>query len=167
MDKELYATIPDTLTAHELRVRIGQRGFRIRVLVVATTLLDPGSFSHAELAGLYRARWHLELDLRSIKSTLKIHVLRCKTPETVRKELRGHLLISNLIRGVMAESARRHGVMSRRLSFRGARQVPEGFRAELNGAAPEAVGGLVVVQLRMMSKLTVGASASSILNFWV
>jgi len=156
MDKGVYATIPETLTARELRVRVGQRGFRTRVLIVVTTLLEAGSFSHAELAGLYRARWHVELDLRSIKLTLQMDVLRCKTPEMVRKELWGHLLISNLIRGVMAESARRHGVLPRRLSFQGARQMLEGFRAELNGASPEAVEGLIAAQLRMMSKLTVG-----------
>lgn len=156
MDKELYATIPETLTVRELRVRVGQRGFRTRVLIVVTTLLDAGSFSHSELAGLYRTRWHVELDLRSIKLTLKMDVLRCKTPEMVRKELWGHLLISNLIRGVMAESARRHGVLPRRLSFQGARQMLEGFRVELNGASPEAVEGLIAVQLRMMSKLSTG-----------
>jgi hypothetical protein len=138
MDQELYATIPEALTVRELRVRVGQRGFRIRVLIVATTSLDAGSFSHAELAGLYRARWHVELDLRSIKSTLKMDVLRCKSPEMVRKELWGHLLIANLIRGVMAESARRHGVLPRQLSFQGARQMLEGFRVKLNGASPEA-----------------------------
>lgn len=156
MDKEMYAMIPATLTVRELRVRVGQRGFRTRVLIVATTLLDAGSFSHAELAGLYRARWHVELDLRSIKLTLKMDVLRCKSPEMVRKELWGHLLISNLIRGVMAESARRHGVLPRQLSFQGARQMLEGFRVELNGASSETVGGLIEVLLRMVSRLRVG-----------
>lgn len=83
-------------------------------------------------------------------------VLRCKSPEMVRKELWGHLLISNLIRGVMAASARRHEVLPRRLSFQGARQMLEGFRVELNGASPEAVGGLIEVLLRMVSRLRVG-----------
>ena len=156
MDKDLYVTIPKTLTVRELRLRVGRRGFRTRVLIVATTLLDAGSFSRAELAALYRARWHVELDLRSIKLTLKMDVLRCKTPEMVRKELWGHLLISNLIRGVMAESARRHGVLPRRLSFQWARQMLESFRVELNGASPETVEGLIEVQLRMISLLRVG-----------
>ncbi len=156
MDKDVYATIPETLTVRELRVRIGQRGFRTRVLVVVTTLLDAESFSHAELAGLYRCRWHVELDLRSIKLTLKMDVLRCKTPAMVRKELWGHLLISNLIRGVMAESARRHGVLPRQLSFQGARQMLEGFRVEMNSASPEAIGGLIEVILRLVSRLRVG-----------
>jgi len=80
-------------------------------------------------------------------------VMRCKTPGMVRKELWGHLLISNLIRGVMAESARRHGVIPRRLSFQGARQMLEGFRVELNGASPRELQGLIEVMLRMFSRL--------------
>jgi len=156
MDKEEYAMIPATLTVRELRVRVGQRGFRTRVLTVVTTLLDAGSFSHSELAGLYRGRWHVELDLRSIKLTLKMDVLRCKSPAMVRKELWGHLLISNLIRGVMAESARRHAVLPRRLSFQGARQMLDGFRVELNGASPGSMDGLIEVMMRMMSRLRVG-----------
>ena len=54
----------------------------------------------------------------------------------VRKEIWAHLLAYNLIRGVMAEAARRHGLPPRRLSFQGARQMIEGFRVELNRAAP-------------------------------
>jgi hypothetical protein len=156
MDKEIYATIPEALTVRELRVRVGRRGFRTRVLIVVTTLLEAGSFSHTDLAGLYRSRWHVELDLRSIKLTLKMDVLRCKSPEMIRKELWGHLLISNLIRGVMAEAARRYGVVPRRLSFQGARQMLDGFRVELNGTSSGALQGLIEVMLRMISRLGVG-----------
>ena len=53
----------------------------------------------------------------------------------VRKEIWGHFLVYNLIRGVMAEAARRHGLLPRELSFQGARQTMEGFRVELNRAA--------------------------------
>ena len=80
-------------------------------------------------------RWHAELDIRSIKQTMKMDVLRCKTPAMVRKEIWAHLLAYNLIRGVMAEAARRHGVPPRQLSFQGARQMLEGFRGELGRAA--------------------------------
>ena len=61
-----------------------QPGFRARTLIVATTLLDPNEFTKDELAQLYRARWHGELDLRSLKQTLQMGVLRCKTPELIR-----------------------------------------------------------------------------------
>lgn len=136
MGPEAYAAIPETVTIRELRVRVVQRGFRTRVLIVMTTLLDGGAFSHDELATLYRARWHAELDIRSLKQTLKMDVLRCKTPAMVRKEIWAHLLVANLIRGVMAEAARQHGVLPRGLSFQGARPTMEGFRSELSHARP-------------------------------
>ena len=65
---------------------------------------------------------------------MQMDVLRCKTPAMVRKEIWAHLLAYNLIRGVMAEAARRHGVSPRELSFQGARQTLEGFRGELGHA---------------------------------
>jgi hypothetical protein len=156
MDPATYATIPETVTIRELRVRVMQRGFRTRTLIVMTTLLDAQEFTHGELANLYRARWHAELDLRSIKQTLKMDVLRCKTPAMVRKEFWGHLLAANLIRGVMAESALRHGLLPRQLSFQGARQMIEGFRVELNRASSGQVAGLVEVMLRSIASLRVG-----------
>jgi IS4 transposase len=57
------------------------------------------------LASLYRARWNNELDLRSIKVTLQMDVLRCKVPDLVRKEIWTHVLAYNLIRTVMAQAA--------------------------------------------------------------
>ena len=65
------------------------------------------------LAGLYRARWHAELDLRSRKQTMQMDIRRCKTPAMVRKELWGHLLVYNLIRAAMAQAALGHGVVPR------------------------------------------------------
>ena len=62
---------------------------------------------------------------------MQTDVLRCKTPEMVRKEIWGHALVYNLVRGVMAEAASRRGVQPREISFQGARQVIKGFRAEL------------------------------------
>jgi hypothetical protein len=87
---------------------------------------------------------------------MKMDVLRCKAPAMVRKEFWAHLLAANLIRGMMAEAARRHGLSPRRLSFQGARQMVEGFRVELNRAAAGAVAGLVGVLLGSLSALRVG-----------
>jgi hypothetical protein len=60
----------------------------------------------------------------------------------VRKEVFAHLLAYDLVRGVMAEAANRHGVKPRRLSFQGARQVLEGFRGELTRAPSGRVAAL-------------------------
>ena len=62
-------------------------------------------FTKDDLAQLYRARWNAELDLRSLKRTLQMDVLRCKTPELVRKEIWTHILAYNLIRTIMAQAA--------------------------------------------------------------
>ena len=67
-----------------------QRGFRTRVVVMVTALLNPEQTTKKDLATLYRARWNNELDLRSIKSTMQTHDLRCKTPVLVRKEIWTH-----------------------------------------------------------------------------
>jgi hypothetical protein len=128
IDREAYELLPDSLTVRECRVRVEQPGFRIRTLVLATTLLDAGEFAKADLAQLYRARWHAELDLRSLKQTLQMDVLRCKTPELVRKELWAHILAYNLIRTVMAQAAGRHGIEPRSISFKGTLQALEAFQ---------------------------------------
>ena len=156
MDPATYAEIPETVTIRELRVRVKQRGFRTRVLIVMTTLLDAKAFSHDELATLYRARWHAELDIRSLKQALKMDVLRCRTPGMVRKEIWAHLLVANLIRGVMAEAAREHGALPRQLSFQGARQTIEGFRSELSHARPAATEELQGVALKAIAGHRVG-----------
>jgi hypothetical protein len=66
--------------------------------------------------------------LRSIKETLQMGVLRCKTPELVRKELWTHILAYNLIRTIMAQAASKHGLAPRSLSFKGAVQTLEAFQ---------------------------------------
>jgi Transposase DDE domain len=156
MSPEEFAALPRVLLMRELKVRVAQRGFRTKVFVVVTTLLDPEAFPRQELAGLYRERWHAELDIRSIKQTLKMDVLRCKTPAMVRKEVWGHFLVYNLIRGVMAEAASVHGLLPRELSLQGARQTVAGFRAELAEAEGELAVVLRGVALRAIACHRVG-----------
>jgi hypothetical protein len=156
MTREEFAALPRVLAMRELRVRVEQRGFRTRSFVVVTSLLDPAAFPAGELASLYRQRWHCELDLRSIKSLMKMDVLRCKTPAMVRKEFWAHLLAYDLVRGAMAEAARRHGVPPRRLSFQGARQVLDAFRGELSRAAPAASAVLIEAALGAIAYHRVG-----------
>ncbi|MDQ1500599.1 MAG: hypothetical protein QOI86_3939 [Actinomycetota bacterium] len=128
IDREAYAALPGSLTIRECRVRVEQPGFRTRALVVATTLLDAKEFTKGDLAQVYRARWNAELDLRSLKQTLQMDVLRCKTPELVRKEIWAHILAYNLIRTVMAQAAAKRGIEPRSISFKGAAQTLEAFQ---------------------------------------
>lgn len=141
VDRPTYNTLPDAITVREARFRVTQPGFRTRSVVVVTTLLDPEQTTREELAELYRARWHNELDLRSLKSTMQMGELRCKTPEAVRKEVWAHVLAYNLIRTVMAQAAARHAIPPRSISFKGAMQTLEAFRPLLEpGSAGDAAG---------------------------
>src|SRR5438105_13145990 len=131
--------MPESVTVRETRVRVLQPGFRSRSIVVVTTLLDPEQTTKDDLAALYRARWHNELDLRSIKSAMQMRELRCKTPELVRKEVWAHVLAYNLIRTVMAQAAARHEALPRSISFTGAMRTLEAFQPLLElGAARDA-----------------------------
>ena len=128
IDSEIYRSLPDYLTVREIRVRIEQPGFRTRSVIVVTTLLDPDEFSVSDLANIYRERWHNELDLRTIKVTLQMDILRCKTPELVRKEIWTHILAYNLIRTIMAQAAVMHKIAPRSISFKGTLQTLEAFQ---------------------------------------
>jgi DDE family transposase len=128
LDREAYHALPESITVRETRVRVQQPGFRTKSIVVVTTLLDPTQTTKEDLVTLYRARWNNELDLRSIKSTMQMRELRCKTPELVRKEVWAHVLAYNLIRTVMAQAAATHGMEPRAISFKGAMQTLEAFQ---------------------------------------
>jgi hypothetical protein len=55
-------------------------------------------------------------------------ILRCKTPDLVRKELWTHILVYNLIRTIMAQAASKHSIEPRSISFKGAMQTLEAFQ---------------------------------------
>jgi DDE family transposase len=120
--------LPEFLTVRETRVLVRQLGFRSRKLIIVTTLLDAEEVTASDLAELYRARWNAELDLRSLKQTMQMDILRCKTPELVRKEIWTHILAYNLIRTIIAQAAAKHSVEPRTISFKGAIQILEAFQ---------------------------------------
>jgi hypothetical protein len=128
MGAATYAGLPDALAVRELRVTVATPGCRVRELVVATTLLDEAAYRKEDIADLYHKRWHVELDLRSVKSYLGMETLLCRTPAMARKELWMHLLAYNLVRKVQAQAAHRHGLAPRSLSFAGAQQALHAFR---------------------------------------
>jgi hypothetical protein len=127
MTPEEHAGLPTSLAIRELRVSVTRPGYRTRVLIVATTLLDAPTFSKQDVALLYRVRWFAELDLRALKATLQMGILRGKTPGMVGKEIWAHLLAYNLIRGLMAQAAAEAGLLPWQLSFAGAVQTVVAF----------------------------------------
>ncbi len=128
IDWQTLKSLPEFLTVRETRVQVEQPGFRSRTIIVVTTLLDAEEVTASDLAELYRARWNAELDLRSLKQTMQMDILRCKTPELVQKEIWTHILAYNLIRTIIAQAANKHDVEPRSISFKGAIQTLEAFQ---------------------------------------
>ncbi len=69
LDRETYRALPEFITVRETRIRVRQPGFRTREIVVVTTLLDPQQATKEDLATLYRARWHNEIDQAGCRSS--------------------------------------------------------------------------------------------------
>jgi IS4 transposase len=119
MNESMYRQMPDMLTIREIKIN-GK--------VITTTLLNPKEVTRKEIGELYAKRWLIEVDFRFIKTVLQMDILRCKTPDMIRKEIWVHLLAYNLIRTVMAQAAHRYDVSPRTLSFKGTLQQLNAFK---------------------------------------
>ena len=86
----------------------------MREVTLVTTLLDDQRYSAQEIGDLYRLRWQVEVDLRNLKITLGLDVLKGRKVETVRKEALVCVLVYNLVRLVMLKAARRQRVRANR-----------------------------------------------------
>jgi hypothetical protein len=136
MKGEQYRTYPTSLVMRQVRVDARDRDSRVEQFRVVTTILD-ASIDGKQIGDLYERRWEGEVDIRSIKSTMKMDVLRCKTPEMVREEIWAHLLAYNLLRTVMAVAAAESGTEPRKVSFKGAKQAVTAFAPKIEAARPE------------------------------
>ena len=119
MDAATYDALPKELVLRELRFSVVVPGRRTQTLTIATTLTDAKVYSKADIAELYGFRWNAELDIRSIKQSLNLNPVRCKSPAMIRKELWTTLLGYNLIRTTAAAAALLHDKQPRQLSFTG------------------------------------------------
>ena len=117
LDNKTYESLPETLRVRELQVQVEEAGFRTRSLIVVTTLTDGEEYSSDDLAALYRQRWQIEIDVRWLKCTLDLDVLRAQSPEMVRKELWAGLLAANLIRRLILQAALGTDRTPREISF--------------------------------------------------
>lgn len=123
MDQETYDRMPESLTLRQIEVNVTEPGFRVDSLVIVTTLDDVERYSIDDIAELYHRRWLAELDIRAIKCNLGMDVLRCKSPEMVRKEIWTCLLAYNLIRKTMLQASLAADLSPRQLSFANAMQT--------------------------------------------
>jgi hypothetical protein len=117
MSRDEFEALPDSIIVRELRRTACRPGLGSVTLTMVTTLLHPAIYPPGELLELRLRRWDVETNLRHLKITMNMDVLRCKSEQGVRKELAVFCLVYNLVRVVMLEAARRQEVPVARVSF--------------------------------------------------
>jgi Transposase DDE domain len=155
MSGEQYRRYPKTQLMRQVSVDARSKDNRAEQFKVVTTILD-ASIDGGQIGGLYERRWDGEVDIRSIKSTMKMDILRCKSPEMVQKEIWVHLLAYNLLRTVMAVAAAENKVEPRKISFKGAKQALSAFAPKLEAAAPQERADLVEAMIKAVGYHRVG-----------
>ena len=117
MTPAAYADLPESVTVRELRRTVTGPAGNPVTLTIVTTLTGPRDYPPAALLDLRKRRWDVETNIRHLKSTMRMDVLRCKTEQGVRKELVVFAIVYNLVRVTMLEAARRQDVPAARVSF--------------------------------------------------
>lgn len=132
---EEFAALPDTLPVRIIRLQVATPGFRTRHVVVVTTLLDPELYPADAIRALYGERWTVELHFHQIKTLMALDVLRCKSPEMIKKELLIHLIAYNLVRVLMQRAAHQHKVPLDRISFKATLDTSRHFADVIHAAS--------------------------------
>jgi len=147
--KKKWAGLPKDILLRVINYQI--RGFRPSAVV--TNVLDPEVVSQQDWVrltaseaarrvlepGLYHRRWEIETTFRELKVTqgMEGH-LRSRSPEGIRYEVAGHVLLYLLVRWLMVEAAGKTGIGdSLRLSFKGALEELLDLRQSLLLADPQ------------------------------
>lgn len=102
--------------------RLERPGFRTELLCLFTTLSDEVEHPVDELVYLYGLRWHIELNLRYLKTQMNMVQLSAKSAEMARKEWLAGMLAYNLIRAAMLCAALHKEVAPLSLSFSASRR---------------------------------------------
>jgi hypothetical protein len=117
IDQESYDALPEHITVRIVSRTIQRRGFRPLHIELVTTLMDDKCYSAGELVELGAGRWSAELNIRHLKTTMGLEVLKCHSVPGVLKELAIFCLVYNLVRAVMLKAAAAQGVEVDRISF--------------------------------------------------
>ena len=108
MDEHTYLSLPDHLEIREIKRKN---------TVIITTLTDHKHYKKNKILQLYSDRWQVEVDLKFIKAVMNLDILKGKRPEMVRKEFYIGLIAYNLLRAIMAQTAKIYSTTPRKLSF--------------------------------------------------
>ncbi len=148
MSKEEYSKVNESITVRETNVG--------KNTVIVSTFLNSKKVTKEDIKELYNSRWNIETDLFSLKEVFNMGVLRCNSPEMIRKEISIHLLAYNLVRTVMAQAAKLNNKKPRAISFMGAKQNIIAFNIHFQYAKPKNIYKLQRIMLDAIAHGTVG-----------
>jgi hypothetical protein len=114
MSKDTYKQYPKDIPIRE---------YKINGVVYIATFLNASAYPKKELHALYKRRWEMEVHLNSIKTTMSMDTLSCKTPEMARKEIGVHLLAYNIIRKLIAAACIQEEAQPWSVSFKATLQL--------------------------------------------
>ena len=134
MNKAEREKLPTTLLLRQTKITINQPGFRSQSIYLISTLHDPVKYPAEDLRDLYFRRWDVELFFRDIKTTMGMDILRCKSPEMIRKEIMMHFIAYNCVRRIMYEAAEEADMPVRHISFKTSLQTLRSWEPNLNQA---------------------------------
>lgn len=86
---------------------------------------------------MYKLRWNIETDLRSLKQTVNLHQITGKARAMVEKELLLAVAAYNVVRAVIYVAACREGLPPRQFSFSGAQAAVMAAWPDLQRATTE------------------------------
>lgn len=156
MSRGDFQALPTSLEVREVHLLLQQPGFRPKTIILVTTLLDPKLYPKAKLAQLYQLRWQAtEVNLKHLKTTLKMEMIAAKTPAMVQKDIWIHLLGYNLLRTLMWQSTQQTQVSPLRISLQGTRQQFNQFKPHLASATTQHRCQLYTILLGVISELLV------------
>ena len=147
---------PKAMSAEEYaayRASITMREVAVDGRVLVTTLIDCEFASVHALGKLYKMRWNIDVDFRTIKATLAMDVLRCKSAPMFEKEIAVNLLAYNLVRWMMAKAASLVDILPRALSFSGVKGLLNAFAYQLRRTAGSQIHELTSTVLAAIATL--------------
>jgi len=118
MSIQEFRALPNTIRVRLIRANeVDPKTQRRSEIIIVTALLDKHLYPADLIVELYGRRWEVEVDLRHIKSAMKMSVLSGEKPQTVKLEIQAHLLAYNLLHTLMWQAGRKHGINPLRLSL--------------------------------------------------
>ncbi|MDF3131283.1 IS4 family transposase [Kiritimatiellaeota bacterium B1221] len=121
--KSEWNAFPDELMLRQVTFKVEAPGCRTQVVHLVTTLLDADEYPKEKLMEMYLRRWRIEVVFKDIKCSMGWELLRCKSPEMVRREFLMMLIGYNAIRFLQQNASIAEEVPLERISFKSALQV--------------------------------------------